>query len=95
MSTYSEHVDQALAIVADPRPDAGMTSKAFGEQAREAMRGLLAEAQRGSAWRIRLQQVWYLHEPVPDPAGGRKPRCGCCAEPYPCRTVEAIIGGEG
>lgn len=45
----------------------------------------------GTVLRRRLARVLALHQPV---AGvDDRPRCGCCAEAFPCRTHRVVMGG--
>lgn len=104
-SPHSADIAQALAIIRDPRPDLGMTTKGHACKIRSVLRSLLMELQwlqlRDAAdrdkatdveetLRVCLARVLAIHVPVP--GTDDRPRCGSCAELWPCRTSRAITG---
>ena len=41
-----------------------------------------------------VERVHALHEPYQYPNGTEDYRCGCCMVPYPCETIQALVGEE-
>lgn len=104
-SPHRADLDQAWAILRDPRTDLGMTTRDHACKIRTVIRGLLMELQwqqlrdaterdNPSAieteYHRRLAVVHAIHVAVP--STDDRIRCGSCAEVWPCRTTRAALG---